>query len=130
MARACCLRLLAHWMRAAASRTFCTAGSNRPMRMAMMAITTSSSISVKAGRRDRTDIAFSQREKEKDGRFPHGRKTQIGRARKQPTSQDELARCYGPGPGVTWKRASRVGERVEWREKFPATRILIFSSDS
>src|SRR5262249_38840769 len=35
------------WMRAAASRIFWTAGSNRPMRMAMMAITTSSSISVK-----------------------------------------------------------------------------------
>src|SRR6266851_5681783 len=34
-------------MRAAASRTFCTAGKSRPMRIAMMAITTSSSISVK-----------------------------------------------------------------------------------
>src|SRR5262249_43831268 len=41
------LRLLLHCMRAAASRTFCTAGSSRPMRMAMMAMTTSSSISVK-----------------------------------------------------------------------------------
>jgi hypothetical protein len=28
------------------SRTFCTAGSSRPMRMAMMAITTNNSISV------------------------------------------------------------------------------------
>src|SRR5579859_950595 len=37
-------------MRAAASRTFCTAGSKRPMRMAMMAITTSNSIRVKAVR--------------------------------------------------------------------------------
>jgi hypothetical protein len=34
-------------MRAAASRTFCTAGNSNPMRMAMMAITTSSSINVK-----------------------------------------------------------------------------------
>ena len=42
-----CLRLLASEMRAAASRTFCTAGSNRPIRMAMIAITTNSSISVK-----------------------------------------------------------------------------------
>src|SRR3954454_2401729 len=50
-ARPICLRLLAHWMRAAASRTFCTAGSNRPIRTAMMAITTSSSISVNAERR-------------------------------------------------------------------------------
>src|SRR5215212_8086136 len=39
-------------MRAAASRTFCTAGSSRPMRIAMMAITTNSSIKVKARRRD------------------------------------------------------------------------------
>src|SRR5207244_2062535 len=46
-----CLRLLSHWMRAAASRTFCTAGNSRPIRTAMMAITTSSSISVNADRR-------------------------------------------------------------------------------
>src|SRR5947207_8901562 len=38
-------------MRAAASRTFCTAGSSRPMSTAMMAITTKSSISVKPGLR-------------------------------------------------------------------------------
>src|SRR4051812_25028811 len=38
--------------RAAASRTFCTAGNSRPMRMAMIAITTSNSISVNADRRD------------------------------------------------------------------------------
>src|SRR5262245_15255213 len=35
-------------MRAAASRIFWTAGKSRPIRIAMMAITTSSSISVKA----------------------------------------------------------------------------------
>jgi hypothetical protein len=34
--------------RAAASRTFCTAGSKSPISTAMMAITTSNSISVKA----------------------------------------------------------------------------------
>jgi hypothetical protein len=49
-------------MRAAASRIFCTAGSNRPIRMAMMAMTTSNSISVNADRarpprRGRNDIA-------------------------------------------------------------------------
>jgi hypothetical protein len=38
-------------MRLAASRTFCTAGSSRPMSTAMMAITTNSSISVKPRRR-------------------------------------------------------------------------------
>src|SRR5436305_10194138 len=48
-----CLRLLKHWMRAAASRTFCTAGTSRPIRMAMIAITTSNSMSVNA-RRERT----------------------------------------------------------------------------
>src|SRR6476660_2722825 len=36
---------------AAASRTFCTAGKSRPIRIAMIAITTSSSISVNADRR-------------------------------------------------------------------------------
>src|SRR5207253_3033618 len=42
-----------HCVRAAASRTFCTAGKSRPISTAMIAITTSSSISVKAGlRRD------------------------------------------------------------------------------
>ena len=37
---------------AAASRTFCTAGRRRPIRMAMMAMTTSNSISVKPPRFD------------------------------------------------------------------------------
>src|SRR5262249_54974534 len=45
-ARASCLRLLEQLMRAAASRTFWTAGKSRPIRMAMMAMTTSSSIRV------------------------------------------------------------------------------------
>src|SRR5436190_15523433 len=57
MAKPICLRLLAHWMRAAASRACCTAGSKRPIRIEMMVITTSNSISVKAGR----DMAFSHR---------------------------------------------------------------------
>ena len=45
-ARPICLRLLTHWARRAASRAACTAGSSRPMRTAMMAMTTSNSISV------------------------------------------------------------------------------------
>src|SRR5262249_24786332 len=45
-----CLRLFVHCVLAAASRTFCTAGRRRPIRMAMIAITTSSSINVKADR--------------------------------------------------------------------------------
>src|SRR5262249_42496782 len=43
-------RLLEQLMRAAASRTFWTAGTSRPMSTAMIAITTSSSIRVKARR--------------------------------------------------------------------------------
>ena len=39
-----------HWARRAASRAACTAGSNSAIKTAMMAITTSSSIRVKAGR--------------------------------------------------------------------------------
>src|SRR5262249_14181373 len=46
-------------MRAAASRTFCTAGSSRPIRTAMMAMTTSSSISVNAA--DRLALASDMR---------------------------------------------------------------------
>src|SRR5262249_42323676 len=55
-----CLRLLKHWMRAAASRTFWTAGTSRPMRIAIIAITTSSSISVKA-RRGRSGLPGEER---------------------------------------------------------------------
>src|SRR5437764_15439979 len=50
-ARPSCLRLFWHLARAAASRTFCTAGRSKPMSTAMMAMTTSSSISVNADRR-------------------------------------------------------------------------------
>src|SRR5262249_8510411 len=39
-----------HWVRLAASRTFCTAGKSSAMRTVMMAITTSSSIRVNARR--------------------------------------------------------------------------------
>src|SRR5437667_10328828 len=46
-ARPICLRLFAQETRLAAARTFWTAGTSRPMRMAMIAITTNSSISVK-----------------------------------------------------------------------------------
>src|SRR3954452_23556393 len=54
-----CLRLFEQDMRAAASRTFWTAGRSRPIRIAMMAITTSSSISVNPDRSRRmTDLPF------------------------------------------------------------------------
>src|SRR5438034_3845055 len=50
-----CRRLLAHLIRLAASLTFCTAGSRRPISVAMMAMTTSSSIRVKADERRETN---------------------------------------------------------------------------
>ena len=59
--RGCWLRLLApggvsrpplaHWVRLAASRADCTAGISKAIRMPIMAITTSSSMSVNAARR-------------------------------------------------------------------------------
>src|SRR5262245_18775197 len=51
-----CLRLFWQLMRAAAARTFWTAGRSRPMSTAMMAITTRSSISVNAGLLRRRDM--------------------------------------------------------------------------
>src|SRR5262245_17426841 len=48
-----------HCVRAAASRTFCTAGTSNAIRMAMMAMTTSNSINVKA-RRERMDVTSSK----------------------------------------------------------------------
>src|SRR5947209_14571379 len=50
MARLICLRLLVQLMRLAASRTSWTTGSNKPIRTAMMAMTTSNSIRVNADR--------------------------------------------------------------------------------
>src|SRR4051794_30596167 len=54
-ASAGCLRLFEHLVRAAASRTFWTAGRSSPIRTAMMAITTSSSIRVNPDRRERAE---------------------------------------------------------------------------
>src|SRR5262245_65585887 len=53
-------------MRAAASRTFCTAGNSSPIRMAMMAMTTSSSISVKPVRERGEDIRPPRRRGTRD----------------------------------------------------------------
>src|SRR5437879_4554325 len=50
-------RLFWHWVRAAASRTFWTAGRSNPIRMAMIAITTNNSIRVNP-RRDLTTASF------------------------------------------------------------------------
>jgi hypothetical protein len=46
---------LTHWARRAASRAACTAGKSKAIKTAMMAMTTSSSISVKPGDRQGDD---------------------------------------------------------------------------
>src|SRR5262245_43347695 len=51
-----CLRLLRHCVLSAASRTFCTAGSSRPISTAMIAMTTNSSMSVKPCERLRRNL--------------------------------------------------------------------------
>src|SRR5438128_9190482 len=51
-------RLLMHFVRLAASRTFWTAGTSRPIKMAMMAMTTSNSIRVKPDRRNVRDMVL------------------------------------------------------------------------
>ena len=51
-----CFRLLAHLTQAAASRTFWTAGRSNPIRIAMIAITTSNSMSVNPRRRAAYDV--------------------------------------------------------------------------
>jgi len=45
-----CFRLFVHWVRKADSRTFCTAGTSRPINTAMMPMTMSNSMSVNADR--------------------------------------------------------------------------------
>src|SRR5260370_30961979 len=61
MARLICLRLLAQLTRFAASRAFCTAGMSRPIRSPMIAMTTSSSTSVKP--RDGADFPVGREQR-------------------------------------------------------------------
>src|ERR1700730_18383842 len=56
MARPICLRLFLQLVRLAASRTFCTAGSNKAIKTPMMAMTTSNSMRVKPTLRARAEI--------------------------------------------------------------------------
>src|SRR6476620_9416338 len=65
MASPSCLRLFWHLARAAAARTFCTAGNSRPIRMAMMAMTTNNSIRVNPERTRRIAPSFPRSEREK-----------------------------------------------------------------
>src|SRR5262249_542552 len=107
-----CLRLLEHFMRAAASRTFCTAGSRRPIRMAMMAITTSNSISVRANRRGKRMAGPSQgRENERElkgilpGQGKSGKQKDGGKqgaGQEAPAARVSRVRECGPGSSLTF----------------------------
>src|SRR5262249_17062770 len=106
-----CLRLLLHWVRLAASRTFWTAGTSRPISTAMMAITTNSSISVNADRVEERCIGSlhnKYREYRKRSR-KRGSKGREGGQRALPTT---------PPGEVNGKRHRPVW----WRERHPAGR--------
>src|SRR6266404_3346393 len=96
--------LLAHLMRAAASRTFCTAGSNRPIRMAMMAITTSSSISVKPRRTDVAKEPFIGRVSQRRGGTAVAESQLPIPPRGLPEKEKEKAGGSVTGPTLTVKR--------------------------
>src|SRR5262249_10447703 len=85
---AICLRLFLQVVVAAASRTFCTAGSSRPIRTAMMAITTSSSMRVKARRR-MAHSSRMDRPRERTDAHPDGHEKE--------TTKDEKERDYRGG---------------------------------
>src|SRR5476651_2643091 len=55
-----CFMLLTHCVRAAAARTFCTAGTRSAIKIAMIAITTNSSINVKPAERERDGMEESR----------------------------------------------------------------------
>src|SRR5262249_54490876 len=79
---------------AAAERTFCTAGSSRPMRIAMIAITTSNSISVNASRAPR----------------PRGRERTMSYTSAEGGKQENGTEKSGPPAGpVVWDRNDSTG---------------------
>src|SRR5262245_40044148 len=96
MARPICLRLFWHFRRAAAARTFCTAGRSSPMRMAMMAMTTSSSISVNADRfrggRTGWDIEGLLASEQADTRMDRTRRNQTPGARRRQCVRTQVGR--------------------------------------
>src|SRR5262249_20014655 len=105
-------------MRAAASRTFCTAGSNRPMRMAMMAMTTSSSINVKPWERVqlramRSPLHMGERQ---------GRPALTGTVKRSPTMGAAISRFYEEVDtgGDFWKSLQRIFSTVHGYTAFTA----------
>src|SRR5688572_33331800 len=71
--RAICFRLLLQLIRFAASRIFWTAGSKRPIKIAIMTITTNSSISVNPRRRGIARSSKKGRMEANKTARPHGR---------------------------------------------------------
>src|SRR5438270_3296835 len=104
MAKPSCFRLFWHLARAAASRTFWTAGRSRPMRMAMMAITTNSSIRVNADDRPGSE----------PGRRPEGAWRTEGDTA---SLQDDVRRPAGPCEFSEGRSAGRKGERERTSER-------------
>src|SRR5438128_602247 len=89
-------------MRLAASRTFCTAGSSRPMRTAMMAMTTSNSIRVKPIRRPESGYG--------DGSMEHLQKrSRVCERRADFDSRRTSAARQARNPSVTGALQSGVG---------------------
>ena len=72
-----CFRLLLQLMRAAASRTFCTAGSSNPIKIAMIAITTRSSISVNADRVRGVDMDSSEKNEMRKRRMKYSARARV-----------------------------------------------------
>src|SRR5215216_2556868 len=104
LARAICFMLFMHFMRFAASRIFWTAGSSRPIRMAMMAMTTSNSMSVKAtrlregaGAKRMTDLREQEVTKRKGARYCVGQGTRSWIERSELTGGRGLAGGRGGG---------------------------------
>jgi hypothetical protein len=85
-----CFRLLTHWIRLAASRAACTAGRRSAMSTLIIAMTTSSSINVKARRgpvrRAKNDVPFR-------GLETSAKRVGTKLARRVPGG---VPRCFGP----------------------------------
>src|SRR2546426_965906 len=104
-------------MRLAASRIFCTAGSKRPIRMAMIAMTTSNSMRVKAVRpRDRDGTgAMTHLRNDGDGSMKAQTLRRLekdrGAGRTAEDGWAELPAGHGPAPNHS-DRTTVVGDGV------------------
>src|SRR5579884_2462512 len=115
--------LLVHWMRAAASRTFCTAGTSMPTRMAMMAITTKSSISVNARLLLDTGRMFGiERSPLATGRRKEGLETTYRLSGIPAAAPALVGGNVGTGTGPVGQQTPRVGGTL--RPSIPAGEVV------